>query len=53
MFTRQHYKAVAEMIRVAVDKDELVDKLCVWFKEDNGRFQEDKFRDAVYKVKDK
>jgi hypothetical protein len=43
-FTRRHYVALANMIRISLDKHELVDALCSYFRADNSRFDADKFR---------
>lgn len=51
-FTRQHYKQIAEMVAVSATKEELIDMLCVYFKTDNERFNEQKFRAYIQKVQD-
>lgn len=42
-FTRQHYIAIANILKNANDKDEIVEALADLFASDNPRFQRDKF----------
>lgn len=46
--TRKHFELVAEAIRTAQDKSEVVDNLCLAFKSDNFRFDKDRFIQACY-----
>lgn len=60
--TRKDYEAFAEMIRDTKQEevmdanspeganilDSLTDKMCAFFKRDNPRFSESKFREACY-----
>ena len=58
MFTRQHYKRIAEILKKyrkakrINDKDwefsELVSEFVIMFGEDNWRFNPEKFKNAVY-----
>jgi predicted lipid-binding transport protein (Tim44 family) len=47
MFTRQHYKAIADILGRAGANSEEVSEFCTLFREDNPRFDEKRFRDAV------
>jgi len=60
MFGRQHYKAIAKIIREAtprvlstdytlLDKESLVSGLVSFFERDNPLFDEDKFRKEIEK----
>lgn len=59
MFTRQHYKAIAGMIKkhsesnnsIWLHKIGLITDLTEMFKKDNPRFSTDKFIDACYEEK--
>lgn len=48
MLSRKHYKAIAEILCAwgEVNREDLIDSLVAYFKEDNPRFDERKFRDA-------
>jgi len=46
MFTTQHYEALAKVMSKSAGWDELLEMLCLMFKEDNPSFDEDKFREA-------
>lgn len=53
MFTKQHYEAIAEIINHVsdngygyIDPDTLVKELCVYFKNDNPRFDSYRFKKA-------
>lgn len=62
MFTRQHYKAIAEILdgktcvqilspeepSLYLQKQQVVEALANMFEEDNERFDRDKFFDACY-----
>lgn len=45
-FTRQHYKAIAEVIKESVTRSEIIDNLSIMFVLDNWNFDEVKFRIA-------
>jgi hypothetical protein len=57
MFTKQHYKEIAEIIVKCsqwrpdvgsyIDRDYLIDELAFYFKEDNPNFDAEKFWEAV------
>jgi hypothetical protein len=46
-FTRQHYEAIAEVLRNNEDKESIVHELIFLFKRDNARFDEIKFLEAI------
>ena len=53
MLSRKHYKAIAQAIKDnsnkdfdVVDKDRLINDLCDMFKQDNNRFDYDRFVSA-------
>jgi len=50
MFTRQHYKAIGQIVKDSVDKekhvldgDKLTQKLAQFFEQDNPRFDREKW----------
>ena len=55
MFTKQHYKAIADILKECVDEDlqylihpcVLADKLATYFERDNPRFDRDKWIDYL------
>lgn len=57
MFTKQHYKAIAKIIRESsfeespdiLNKDNLVERFCNLFGQDNPNFDRDKFFIECYK----
>lgn len=49
-FTRQHYKAIAEIIAASDSKQEIVEKLVRYFKADNERFDAYRFREYINKL---
>jgi len=57
MFQKQHYEAVANIIRDLVDnannidRDDLVEHLADYFEKDNENFDRDKFYKACYTKK--
>jgi hypothetical protein len=44
MFTRRHYFALGNAIAQGTTQGSVVDALCRMFKEDNGKFDEDRFK---------
>ena len=55
--TKKHYKAIAQVIKNStiifksmnkqvINKNELINDLCVMFKQDNNLFNSDTFKDA-------
>jgi len=52
MFTRQHYKAIADIVAKQPNdqrKAELISDLINFFEADNPRFDSNKFANACYK----
>jgi len=50
MFTRQHYKAIAEIIALSNDKRQILERLILYLKNDNPRFDAYKFREYINKL---
>lgn len=46
-FTRQHYKAIAEIIAHSETKQQIIEKLVRYFKADNERFDAYRFREYI------
>lgn len=49
--SKKHYKAIAEIVGKTKDKEMLVAGLMDYFKEDNPRFDYERFEDYVETVK--
>lgn len=49
MLTRKYYKEIAEIINRSSDKQEIVNELCCFFKQDNPNFKKDKFKQVCFK----
>lgn len=52
MLSKKYYKAFAEIIRTAYKSNNdfntvLINELISFFKQDNGNFDEDKFKEAI------
>jgi len=47
--TRNDYKIIAEAFRQASTKDEVLENICVLLRQENVRFNEEKFREAITK----
>lgn len=61
--TRKHYKAIAKIVKESsertfdenykqsyvISRNTLIDELCIIFKQDNARFNKDKFVEACKK----
>ena len=47
--TRKHFIAIAQAIRTTSNKKQLVNELCIIFKQYNGLFNKDRFIDACNK----
>lgn len=46
--SQRNYEKIAEAIKTSPDKVTLVTRLCVYFGDDNPKFNADKFLDACY-----
>lgn len=46
MFTRKHYKAFADILRETHANSETITEIAKYFKQDNDRFNKDKFYEA-------
>lgn len=46
MFSKKHYEVIADIIKHSYTKENLINELVRYFKHDNERFNEAKFREV-------
>jgi hypothetical protein len=49
MFSRQHYKAIGYLLAKHQARQELIEDFMHFFKEDNPRFDRDRFQEFILK----
>ena len=49
MLTRKHFIAIAQVIKTTINKKQLVNELCIIFKQSNSLFNKDRFIEACKK----
>ena len=47
MLSKKYYRMIAEVLAIYSNPEDLIDRLCRMFKQDNPRFDEERFRGYI------